>query len=680
MSRPLLSAALLHLVLFVGSVAPHAEAAAAVPIPEPPALLAPAEGASLTMSVPSFRWQRLLKPTPAAMTSYDIQIAADPTFTRVVDQDRLAAVISWYVPDRDLPPTSYWWRVASVDTAGRPGPWSEARTLTVKSAARVVTISRGADFAAVQRAFAEAAARAPAVVRFEPGEYHLDPGPARHFLRLENVADVTVDGAGASIVLTRPVGWFDLHNCRRVLVKDLILDFEPPAYTAGRLVTVDTAAGTFEADILPGHALPDEVPTYARDKKGMVVTEAENFAMKRGVPLVITHRGFARLTDRRFRFTLEDRRQAAALAPGDIYVLDPRWLLEGGGHGSFVGGGEDVVYLRVTMRSAANECLGSFYSDRHALLHVRLERPPGRALSVNNGGHNHHNARTGPWVEGCLFENTGDDVCHINGYLMSVLRQPAPDRLVFSCNQPYDQYGAQARLDLRPGDRLVFYQRSAGRLLAEAKVVSATPAEGTVEVRLDRPVAGIVVGPVRRAAGKRYAEVAADSQVTEVYNLDRMCNQFVCRRNVARNARRAGVIAKGDGGLIEDNRFENLGGGGVEFWPAPFEGLAAENYVIRRNAIIDCGRLSRQHAGIWITMLRSGSDRLQRHLLIADNRIEGFAGPAMLLCDVQDAVVRNNQVVLPSPLARPRVKSEALILRNTADVIEENNSVVATPP
>ena len=169
MSRPPLSAALLHLVFFVGAVAPHAEAAAAVPVTEPPALLAPAEGASLTMSVPSFRWQRLLKPTPEAMTSYDIQIAADPTFTRVVDQDRLAAVISWYVPDRDLPAGAYWWRVASVDAVGRRGSWSEARTFTMRPAARAVTISRGADFATVQRAFAEAAARAPAMVRFEPG-------------------------------------------------------------------------------------------------------------------------------------------------------------------------------------------------------------------------------------------------------------------------------------------------------------------------------------------------------------------------------------------------------------------------------------------------------------------------------------------------------------------------------
>jgi alpha-L-arabinofuranosidase len=70
----------------------------------------------------------------------------------------------------------------------------------------------------------------------------------------------------------------------------------------------------------------------------------------------------------------------------------------------------------------------------------------------------------------------------------------------------------------------------------------------------------------------------------------------------------------------------------------------------------------------------------QRHSLIADNRIEDFVGPAMLLCDRQDAMVRDNRIVLSSPLARQGVKPEALILRNTADVIEENNSVVATPP
>jgi hypothetical protein len=398
--------------------------------------------------------------------------------------------------------------------------------------------------------------------------------------------------------------------------------------------------------------------------------------MKRGISLVTSFNKFERLAGRRYRYTLENAAVGRSLAPGDILVFDPRWYSEGGGSGSFVGGGEDVVYLNLTIRGAANECLGSFYADRHAMLHVKLERAPGRALSVNNGGHNHHNARTGPWVEGCVFENTGDDTCHINGYLMTVERQPSPDLLVINLRQPYDLYGVEAKLDLRPGDRLVFYHTSKGSLLAEAKVLSCRVLEKTIEVRLDRPVSGITTGAVKRATGAKHGAVSEDSRATQVYNASRMCNQFVFRHNVARNGRRAGVIAKGDGGLVEDNRFENMGGGGVELWPAPFEGLAAENYVIRRNTIVDCGRLTRVHAGIWATMFKPGGDRLHRNILIAENRISGFAGTSILLGDMRDAVVRDNHIDI-GPVRAPATKPPTgIALRNTAGVHLENNTVV----
>jgi hypothetical protein len=530
--------------------------------------------------------------------------------------------------------------------------------------------------AEIHQAIARAAARTPAIVRFEPGEYRLDPGPLRHFIRLQDVSDLTIDGGGATIVVSHPVGWFDLRNCRRVLVKNLVLDIDPPAYTAARIVSVGTPPGVVEAEFLPGHSLPDSNPAFGRDPRAMVVTEAEGFAMKRGISLVTAFREFARISGRRYRYTLENPAVARNLAPGDILVFDPRWYTEGGGHGSFVGGGEDVVYLNLTIRGAANECLGSFYADRHAMLHVKLERAPGRALSVNNGGHNHHNARTGPWVEGCVFENTGDDTCHINGYLMTVKHQPAPDRLVINRRQPYDQYGFEAALDVRPGDRLVFYHTNQGRLLAEARVVSCQAGESTIEVRLDRPVAGIVPGMIRRDAGAKHAAVSADSRATEVYNASRTCNQFVFRHNLARHGRRAGVIVKGDGGLVEDNRFEHMGGGGVELWPAPFEGLAAENYVIRRNTIVDCGRLTRVHAGIWATMFKPGGDPLHRAILIADNRISGFGGPSILLGDMRDSLVRNNHVVV-GPVRPPLSKRpEGIVLRNTANVRLEDNTVV----
>ncbi|MCX7044787.1 MAG: right-handed parallel beta-helix repeat-containing protein, partial [Candidatus Sumerlaeota bacterium] len=324
---------------------------------------------------------------------------------------------------------------------------------------------------------------------------------------------------------------------------------------------------------------------------------------------------------------------------------------------------------------------GSFYAGRHAILHVRLERQPGRALSVNNGGNNHHNARTGPWIEGCLFENCGDDVCHVNGYTMSVATQPATDRLVINLGQPYDQYGVEARLDMRAGDRLLFYQRDKGRLLAEAKVVSSTlaPAKRALEVVTDRPIQGIVTGQIKSAKGANYA-VSGNTEVTEVYNASRICNQFVFRHNIARNSRRVGVLAKGDGGLIEDNTFESLGGGGVEFWNAPFEGLAAENYVVRGNKILNCGRLKREHAAVWATIFKTGGDKLQRNLLISGNEIIGFPGPAIWLRDAQNAVVSNNSIAPAPPFAPGKSRVEPITLDNTSAVRLEKNIIKEPKP
>lgn len=641
---------------------------------ESPAPAEPSDGAMVTTGIPHFEWHGGMAATPEGMTACDIQVAGDEEFRRVVDEDRIAAVIRWYVPDMELAPGDYWWRVAGVDAGGKRGPWSAARKFSVRPPVRVMRVAAGASWPDIKRTFAEAATNTPAQVVFEKAEYRLDPGRDREFIAFASVNDLILDGGGASITFTHPVGLMHLENCRRVMVKNFTFDFDPPAYTAGRVVRADKKDGTIEAEILPGHALPDAYPAFARDTKGMVVTEADGFAMKRGIQLVVEHKGFERIEGRRFRFRFEKAKTAALFSAGDIYVLDPRWPKEeGGGHGAGIFGGEDVIFYNLAIRSAANECLGSFYADRHAILRVRLERGRGRALSVNNGGNNHHNARTGPWIEGCLFENCGDDVCHVNGYAMAVAEQPAPDRLAINLHQPYDQFGAEAQLDMRPGDRLVFFRRGTGSLLAEARVVAAILREKVIEVVADRAVGGITTGRLIPAKGLGYA-ASGNPEVTEVYNASRMCNQFVFRNNTARNSRRIGVLAKGDAGLIEHNTFEGLGGGGVEFWNSPFEGLAAENYVVRGNRILNCGRLDREHAAIWVTIFKTGGDRLQRNLLIEQNEIQNFPSPAMLLRDVAGAVVRGNRIIGGAKSSRAtKAPAKPIVLENGDAVELEKN-------
>lgn len=113
----------------------------------------------------------------------------------------------------------------------------------------------------------------------------------------------------------------------------------------------------------------------------------------------------------------------------------------------------------------------------------------------------------------------------------------------------------------------------------------------------------------------------------------------------------------------------------MEFWNAPFEGLAAENYVVRQNRVLGCGRLDREHAAIWATMFRTGGDRAHRNLLIEKNEIEDFPVPALLLRDVENAIIRDNRIVSGPQVRKGKGPAEPMVLQNTVAVRMERNQI-----
>lgn len=630
-----------------------------------PVLLQPQDQVVLCIGIPHFEWQPCLDSKPEAMPAYDIQIAIDEGFSQLVDKDRLAAVITRYVPDKELAPGDYWWRVAVVDAQDVRGPWSAARRFSVRLPERVFEIREGATFADIQRTFAEAAKRGPSMVKFAKGDYRLDPGGAAAFIKFTQAKDLIVDGNGATITFTGFLKFVDIEHCQRVLVKNFTFDYDPLPYTAGSVLGVDVKDGTFEVEIAPGHPLPESNPHFERDKKGMIV-DPKFPRMKRDVALVFEHAGWKKLSDRRYRFTAARKTQVRELAPGDVYVLDPRIAT-----GFDVNASDEVVFLNLTAYAVANIGFSSHYANRLSILHCGLRLKPGRFLAANNGGHNHHNARLGPWIEGCTWENVGDDICHVNGLVMGVEEKLAPDRIRLPLQNPYDATGSSVALDIKPGDVLQFFNRARGRLVSERKVISMAALAKSLEVTLDGDVGDIIPGrSVKRDSQKK---VPSDDSVTQVFNASRTCNQFVFRNNTVRNGRRIGVLAKGRGGLIENNTFEGLGGGAVELWNAPFEGLGAVDYVIRNNRIRDCCLLSRKNAIIWATIFKSGADRLHRNLLIADNEISGLLGSSnILLCDVHNAVVRGNTLA-PVPPGPKRI--DPIMLLNADSVLLKKNTI-----
>ena len=99
----------------------------------------------------------------------------------------------------------------------------------------------------------------------------------------------------------------------------------------------------------------------------------------------------------------------------------------------------------------------------------------------------------------------------------------------------------QAKLDLRIGDELSFFDRTRGHELIRRHIESIDYTGRNIEVTLDGPV----------------PELRTNDQEdpTQVFNASRSCGQFVFRDNTFLRGRRLGILAKGHLGLIENNRF-----------------------------------------------------------------------------------------------------------------------------
>ena len=108
---------------------------------------------------------------------------------------------------------------------------------------------------------------------------------------------------------------------------------------------------------------------------------------------------------------------------------------------------------------------------------------------------------------------------------------------------------------------------------------------------------------------------------------------------------RVGLLAKGNRALVERNSFSGLGGGGVELWNAPYEGLCASSYLIRDNVINDTNQLLRVAAPIWVEAFKAGGAvPCHADIAVHNNTIAAGPGATLALGGVAGVVVEANHI------------------------------------
>lgn len=626
-----------------------------------PRLIEPADGAVLSLSIPHLAWNQAVAPRPEAMPEYVVQISRDEAFARIDDEDRIAGVITRYVPDRELMAGTYWWRVAIVEAdQQKRGPWSAARRFVIQPPGRVFTVPPGANHRTILELLAQAAAAPPATLRFSPGTYRLAL-EAEALFPCRDFHDLVVDGNGATLVIIarpKPSYLARVSGGRNIQFRNFTVDYDPPPESAARVLTIDRGSGTAEVEVLPGFPLYEELDRAGWEDKaqpgaGALLREARTHGPKEGAPVLLPTRVIEKLAGRRYRIAPLDTTQLAAFAVGDVLVRGAGRS----GNGFQISDSDQVVLSGLTLYATPGIGFQSDQAERLSLIGCRVLRRPGRFQSVPNGGNNHHNARVGPWIEGCHFEAVGDDTLHVNATVIYLRSRLGPDRVRLD------------RREVRVGDRLQFWDPARARLLSERRVLAVSRAGTEIDVTLDGDVGP--VEPSRRTGQKT-------TEGTHVYNADAMGNQFVWRHNLAQDGLRHGLVLKGSGGLVEHNRFIGLGGPGIHIGNTPFEGLAAVDYVIRRNLIQHCGLLAPRHPppSLYVNFLRGeAAPPLHRNLLITENVFRDNPERPIEIQSATNVVVTGNRFEEGARTGFRRSVPAAIQLRNVHGALIRDNIV-----
>ena len=406
---------------------------------------------------------------------------------------------------------------------------------------------------AIQEAIDEAVRSGlPAMVAFDKGVYRLDASKGRDALTVENAADLIIDGKGCKFRILDPTKQFiGIKRSKRIIVRNLSVDFEVLPHTQGRVTDVDRKAGTLTVRLEPGYPDLDQPHFRQADYKWGFIKDKNNpVAFKEGTEYRLYLTEWKRTAERTYTLKVRHKIKLRTVEVGDPYV-----------HISRVDGAlfhanrsEDITFLDLRIFASSNAIFATSYCTRPNFIRIKAAPREGRWLTSGADGCFNFGGREGPWVEDCYFESLGDDNLIIKGfraYCINVVDRYTFDLVhaVSRFNRPqpgftfYQAQDENSKWMVQPGDTLTVMDPLRREIASTPVAVEVRDLKHGVRVRVDRQIPNLRAG--------------ADFEKSLSFLSEDACLPgFVVRNNVFKSAVRFGFLLKSHDGLVEGNFFE----------------------------------------------------------------------------------------------------------------------------
>ncbi|MEI7817827.1 MAG: right-handed parallel beta-helix repeat-containing protein, partial [Desulfuromonadales bacterium] len=594
-----------------------------------------------------------------------------------------------------------------------PGPVGQRTTFHVLDYYRPGMTDAAVIQSAIDAAIASAA---PADVVLENKTYHVD-----QTIRIYRANDLTLNGNGAKLVMTKYVMSINVNDCARTRLTNMTFDYDPLPFTQGEVVKIDTQAMTYDVRIDAGYPGDPQFMTMLKTGSSLVVDQKQRIIKQGsagGGAISSAERqadGVVRVTGGRSAFD--------GLEVGDVVVLVPQFIF---------GGKEELgkdffnryfYFQHSTIRMINTEACGTdrltFHTGPSALYDymgnggnshtnnsvVPGPRPAGavrdRQLSVTLDVFQSCGKKKGPLVENWLIDRSHDDGIVLWGYFSKIIEQPVPDRVIVTPIYR-DIITAGDLIEIRDIDDQV---KGTARVSSMQTVHRAdlagknsdihekggyplpypwTP-EDFLELKLDKNIPAAQLGD-------------------RIIALNRRNQGAVIRNNHIRGIRARGIKIRATDVLVENNLVEDTTMSGIEL-AAEREllmlGAPQENIVIRGNRIRNIS-LYKSRGGPATVVTNAGirlihcgktvNDQYSResfskvianrNITIENNLIENTPYYAILCANASQVVIRDN-VIRDANMMEPQTnalgfKPESAILVAASDHVTVGNNKITS--
>lgn len=408
-----------------------------------------------------------------------------------------------------------------------------------------------------------------ATLVLDEGKYIVSPEIGEKYcLSLANLKNVTIDGRGASFLLSDSFsGFASIKGGSGITLKNITVDYENKPWEQGTVTNLVRAANENEKSYFDMKVIDNsgffDTERFKNNVASCFLTVRDNddptLQNKKSNEHYLVS-GVTSLGNDTYRFYISDWSEGmifgGGMELGDKVIINLRNM---SGSAFVVSGASDVEINNVRVL-ASGECgIKAIYMNGDLSIDgFQMRIADGRWICSNADGVHFQFSRGKLRMRNCVFEGLGDDC--VNLYQIPLTVSAAADStltLSGSVQMPV------------VGDSLTVMDSISGLIRRRGVKVTAVSSN---TITLDEDCADIVAGDIVFIENGMF------------YGSEIINNKFI-------NSRRYGLIIRAENIRVEGNEFTNLGSDAVAAHCGSGEGMALTDAYFKDNIITNCGYL-----------------------------------------------------------------------------------------